>query len=164
VNLARALIQEGETEAARPLLERALELQPGLARAQFFLAAVEKSAGNHEEAILLLREVTGQYPRDRVAQNQLGRLLILQRDYAAAAAVCRAVLTVDPEDVQAHYSLMLAYRGLGDMDRMRVHERLFRRFKVEESSQTIPAKQRPASAEADNERQPMHEHESIPLP
>lgn len=164
VNLARALIQEGETGAARPLLERALELQPGLARAQFFLAAVEKSAGNHEEAIRLLREVTGQYPRDRVAQNQLGRLLNLQRDYAAAAAVCRAVLNVDPEDVQAHYSLMLAYRGLGDMDRMRVHERLFRRFKVEESSQTITAKQRPASAEDDNERQPMHEHESIPLP
>ena len=40
VNLARALIQEGESETARPLLERALRLEPGLARAQFCLAAV----------------------------------------------------------------------------------------------------------------------------
>jgi hypothetical protein len=74
------------------------------------------------------------------------------------------VLTVDPEDIQAHQSLMLAYRGLGDMDRMRVHERLFHRFKVDESSRMITAKRRAASAGEHNERQPIHEHESIPLP
>lgn len=164
VNLARAQIQEGESETARPLLERALHLKPGLARAQFFLAAVERSAGKHEEAIRLLREVTRQYPRDRVAQNQLGRLLLVKRDYGAAAAAYRAVLTVDPEDIQAHQSLMLAYRGLGDMDRMRAHERHFHRFKVDESSRMITAGRRAASADEHNERQPIHEHESIPLP
>ncbi|MCL4795754.1 MAG: tetratricopeptide repeat protein [Bryobacteraceae bacterium] len=164
VNIARALIQEGETEEARPLLERALKLSPGLARAQYFLALVEKAAGEYEASIALLRQVTGQYPRDRVVQNQLGRLLFLQRDYAQSARAFRAVLAVDPEDVQAHYSLMLAYRGLGDMERMRKHERLFRRFKADESAQAITAKRRMVSPEDNNERQAIHEHESIPLP
>jgi len=164
VNIARALIQEGETEEARPLLERALRLNPGLARAQFFLAMVDKAAGEYEGAVRLLRDVTRQYPRDRVAQNQLGRLLFLQRDYQAAVRAFQAVLAVDPEDVQAHYSLMLAYRGLGDMDQVRRHERLFRRFKADESAQVITAKRRLSSPEDNNERQAIHEHESIPLP
>lgn len=164
VNIARALIQEGETEEARPLLERALKLSPRLARAQYFLALVEKAAGEYEASTTLLRQVTAQYPRDRVVQNQLGRLLFLQRDYAQSARAFRAVLSVDPEDVQAHYSLMLAYRGLGEMERMRKHERLFRRFKADESAQAITAKRRLVSPEDNNERQAIHEHESIPLP
>ena len=35
LNVARALIQEGETDAARPFIEKALALEPGLARAIF---------------------------------------------------------------------------------------------------------------------------------
>lgn len=164
VNIARALIQEGETEEARLLIERALRLSPNLARAHFFLAMAQKAAGEYTEATQSLRKVIAQYPRDRVAQNQLGRLLFLQRDYAGAVRAFQAVLGVDPEDVQAHYSLMLAYRGLGEMERMRRHERLFRRFKADESAQVITAKRRMASPEDNNERQPIHEHESIPLP
>jgi tetratricopeptide (TPR) repeat protein len=164
INIARALIQEGETEEARPLLERALKLNPRLGRAHFFLAMAQKAAGEYEEAAGSLRKVIEQYPRDRVAQNQLGRLLFLQRDYAGAVRAFRAALAVDPEDVQAHYSLMLAYRGLGDMDSMRRHERLFRRFKADESAQMITAKRRMESPEDNNERQAIHEHESIALP
>ena len=164
INIARALIQEGETEEARPLLERALKLNPKLARAHFFLAMVQKAAGEYDQAAASLRTVTAQYPRDRVAQNQLGRVLFLQRDYAGAVRAFRAALAVDPEDVQAHYSLMLAFRGLGDMEAARRHERLFRRFKADESAQTITAKRRMASPEDNNERQVIHEHESIPLP
>jgi tetratricopeptide (TPR) repeat protein len=164
INIARALIQEGETEEARPLLERALKLNPKLARAHFFLAMVQKAADEYDQAAASLRTVTAQYPRDRVAQNQLGRVLFLQRDYAGAVRAFRAALAVDPEDVQAHYSLMLAFRGLGDMEAARRHERLFRRFKADESAQTLTAKRRMASPEDNNERQAIHEHESIPLP
>jgi len=40
VNIGRVLIQEGSHEAARPMLERALAIQPDLASAHYFLALV----------------------------------------------------------------------------------------------------------------------------
>jgi tetratricopeptide (TPR) repeat protein len=164
LNVARALIQEGETEAAKPFLEKALKLQPKLARAHFFQAMAEKADGDYEAALRSLSQVVAQYPRDRVAQNQRGRLHFLLRDYRSAIAAFREVLAVDPEDVQAHYNLMLSYRGLGDEENARRHERLFRRFKADESAQVLTARQRQLSPEDNNERQPIHEHEGISLP
>jgi len=70
------------------------------------------------------------------------------------------VLEVDSEDVQAHYNLMLSYRGLGATDKAAYSEKLFRRFKVDESAQAVTAKPRMLSPEDNNERQPIHDHES----
>jgi len=163
INIARALVQEGQTEAARPHLERALGINPSLGRAQFFMAMVEKAAGNYDAALAWLRKVTAQYPRDRVALNQMGRLLFLKRQYRAAVDALRRVLDVDPEDVQAHYNLMLCYRGLKDLENAEREEKLFRRFKADEASQTITARPRLLSPEDNNERQSIHDHVSVPL-
>ena len=57
------------------------------------------------------------YPRDRVVQNQIARILFLKRDYAAAVKALERVCLIDPEDVQVHYTLMLAYRGLKDTEK-----------------------------------------------
>jgi len=59
---------------------------------------------------------------------------------------------------------MLCYRGLGDNLKRKREEVLFRRFKADESSQTITAKLRALSPDDNNERQQIHEHESIKLP
>ncbi len=67
---------------------------------------------------------------------------------------------VDPEDVQMHYTWMLCARGMGDKETAAREEKLFRRFKAEESSQAITAKRRALSPEDNNERQPIHDHES----
>ena len=45
VNVARARVQEGDIEAAVPLLEQALALAPGLARAHFFLGVGLRTLG-----------------------------------------------------------------------------------------------------------------------
>lgn len=164
LNVARALIQEGETEAAKPYLKKALELNPKLGRIHFFLAMAQKADGDYDAALRSLDTVAAQYPRDRVVQNQRGRILFLKRDYKAAVAAFHKVLEVDPEDVQAHYNLMLCYRGLGDDAAARRAERLFRRFKADESAQEITAKVRMISPEDNNERQSIHEHESAKLP
>ena len=116
VNVARALIQEGETTAARPFAEKALELSPKLARANFFLAMIQKADGNYAGALDSLAQVRMQYPRDRVVLNQIGRILFLERRYKEAVAALEQVLSVDTEDVPAHYNLMLSYRGLGQTD------------------------------------------------
>jgi tetratricopeptide (TPR) repeat protein len=164
LNIARALVQEGEIEAAKPYIEKALKLKPDLARAHFFHAMAQKADGDYDAALRSLAIVATQYPRDRVVQNQIGRLRFLERDYAGAAEALLRVVSIDPEDVQAHYTLMLCYRGLGRMEQARREETLFRRFKADESAQAITAKLRALSPEDNNERQQIHEHESVKLP
>jgi len=163
LNVARALIQEGETEAAKPFLARALALDASLGRIYFFKALVEKADGDYDAALRALGITLAKYPRDRVALNQAARILFLKRQYRQALAMLGRVCEVDPEDVQMHYTMMLCYRGLGEADKAAREERLFRRFKADEASQTITAARRMISPEDNNERQAIHEHESVAL-
>jgi Flp pilus assembly protein TadD len=164
VNIGRAAVQEGDMEQARTVLEKALELSPSLARAHYFYARVLRSDGKYDDAAAHLRIVLAQYPRDRVALNDLGRILFLKRQYAEAVKVLDSVLAIDPEDLQAHYNLMLCYNGLGDQKQAHDHEVRYLRFKADEASQTITGPYRQSHPEDNNERQAIHEHVSVPLP
>ncbi|MGA8152732.1 MAG: tetratricopeptide repeat protein [Terriglobales bacterium] len=163
VNIGRAAVQEGDMDRARTVLEKALSLSPDLARAHFFYAKVLRSDGRYDEAANHLRKVLVQYPRDRVVLNDLGRILFLQRRYADAVKVLQSVLEVDPEDLQAHYNLMLCYNGLGDEKLAHEHQVRYLRFKADEASQTITGPYRQLHPEDNNERQAIHEHVSVPL-
>ncbi|HKE26615.1 MAG TPA: tetratricopeptide repeat protein [Bryobacteraceae bacterium] len=160
LNVARALVQEGETDAAKLYLAKALGLAPQHGRTWFFQAAVQKADGDYDGALRSLARVRAQYPRDRVVLDQIARILFLKRDYAEAIAALKQVCAVDPEDVQMHYTWMLAARGLGDESTAQREERLFRRFKAEESAQSITYLRRAVSPEDNNERQTIHDHES----
>jgi Flp pilus assembly protein TadD len=164
VNIGRCAVQEGDMERARAVLEKALALSPNLARANFFYARVLRSDGNYEAAAARLRIVLGQYPRDRVALNDLGRILFLQRKYDEAVKSLQSVLAIDPEDLQAHYNLMLCYNGLGNEKLAKEHKARYLRFKADESSQAITGPYRQLHPEDNNERQAIHEHVSVPLP
>jgi Flp pilus assembly protein TadD len=163
LNVARALIQEGETEAAKPFVEQALKIDPKLGRIYFFKAMIEKADGRYDDALHSLDTTLGMYPRDRVALNQAARILFLQRKYAAALKYLDRVCDVDPEDLQMHYTRMLCLRGMGDAAGAGREQTLFQRFKAEESAQAITAKPRLLSPENNNERQQIHDHESVPL-
>jgi Flp pilus assembly protein TadD len=163
VNLGRAAVQEGDMERARTVLEKALSLSPDLARAHFFYAKVLRNDGDYGGAVEHLRKVIAQYPRDRVALNDLGRILFLQRKYAEGIKVLQGVMDVDPEDLQAHYNLMLCYKGLGDDKQAHEHELRYLRFKADESAQAITGPYRLLNPEDNNERQSIHEHVSVPL-
>ncbi|HKW99227.1 MAG TPA: tetratricopeptide repeat protein [Bryobacteraceae bacterium] len=163
LNVARALIQEGETDAAKPYIAKALAINSKLGRIYFFQAMVQKSDGDYDGALASLRTAESMYPRDRVVLNQMGRILFLKRQYAEAVKVLQRVCLIDPEDLQMHYTMMLCYRGLRDQPKAAREEELFRRFKAEESAQSITAVRRMISPEDNNERQQIHDHESVPL-
>ena len=163
VNIGRCAVQEGDMARARTVLEKALQLSPKLARANFFYAKVLRSDGNYEDAAARLRAVLEQYPRDRVALNDLGRILFLQRKYDEAVKVLEGVLAIDPEDLQAHYNLMLCYNGMGKEKLAKEHEARYLRFKADEASQAITGPYRQLHPEDNNERQQVHEHVSVPL-
>jgi Flp pilus assembly protein TadD len=164
VNIGRAAVQEGDMERARTVLEKALALSPPLARANFFYAKVLRSDGNYAGAADRLRKVLQQYPRDRVALNDLGRVYFLQRKYGDALKVLDSVLAIDPEDLQAHYNLMLCYSGFGNEKLAKEHRARYLRFKADESSQAITGPYRQLHPEDNNERQSVHEHVSVSLP
>ena len=164
VNIGRCAVQEGDMARARTVLEKALAVSPNLARANFFYAKVLRADGDYVGAAARLKIVLDQYPRDRVALNDLGRILFLQRKYDDAVKTLQSVLAVDPEDLQAHYNLMLCYNGLGNEKLAKEHQERYMRFKADESSQAITGPYRRSHPEDNNERQAVHEHVSVPLP
>jgi tetratricopeptide (TPR) repeat protein len=143
---------------AEEVLRQALHIDPELAKTHFFLATALKSLGRYDEAIDHLKSANAKYPRDRVVLNQLGRVLFLKRQYKDAIGAFTGVLGIDPEDLQAHYNLMLCYQGLGDAASAARERTLYERFKADESSQSITGPYRQLHAEDNNERQQIHEH------
>jgi Flp pilus assembly protein TadD len=164
VNIGRCAVQEGDMARARVVLEKALALSPELARANYFYSRVLRADGNYDGAAQRLRMVLAQYPRDRVVLNDLGRILFLERKYDEAVKALQSVLEIDPEDLEAHYNLMLSYNGLGNEKLAKEHEERYLRFKADESAQAITGPYRQTHPEDNNERQPVHEHVSVPLP
>jgi tetratricopeptide (TPR) repeat protein len=163
VNVARARIQEGNMAAAEEVLRKALALDPLLAKTHFFLAMALKPMGRYDEALAHLREAAARYPRDRVVVNQIGRLLFLKRQYREAITEFQKVLAIDPEDLQAHYNLMLCWQGLSDEAKAREARLRYERFKADEAAQAITGPYRRLHPHDNNERQAIHEHVSAPL-
>jgi Tfp pilus assembly protein PilF len=164
VNVARAEIQEGNMPDAQKMLDEALKCNPDLAKTHFFLGTVLKTFGRYDEALEHLRRASSLYPRDRVVLDQIGRVLFLQRRFEPAVEAFQKALAVDPEDLQAHYNLMLCYRGMGKMDLAGHEEQLYERFKADESAQAITGPYRQLHPDDNNERQAIHEHRSAALP
>ncbi len=163
VNIARARIQEGNTDAAKPVLWKALELNPNLASAHYFYGLALKADGKYAEAYNQFALAAAHYPNDRVNRNQMGRMLFLQRRYRDAVAEYARTLSVDPEDLEAHYNLMLCYRGLNDDAQAAREEKFYLRFKADEASRAITGPFALRHPEDNNESQPIHEHVSVPL-
>jgi tetratricopeptide (TPR) repeat protein len=157
------LVQEGDTAGARKVLEKSLAIDPRLARTNFFYARALKEDGDYEGAITHLQIVLAQFPRDRVVHNELGRVLFLQKRYADAVKEFEQALSIDPEDLQAHYNLMLCYNGLGEDAKANEHKARYLRFKADESAQAITGPYRQTHPDDNNERQAIHEHVSVAL-
>jgi tetratricopeptide (TPR) repeat protein len=158
VNVARGLLQEGNVTDAIAMLDSAIAINPRLASAHYFMGTALKTLGRYDEALRHLRLATEQYPRDRVVLNQIGRIQFLQRQFDEAIGTFKRVLLVDPEDLQAHYNLMLCYRGIGDTTQAAREQALYTRFKADESAQAITGPYRLKSPDDNNERQQIHEH------
>ena len=56
LNVARALIQEGETDAAKPYIAEALKRDPSLGRIYYFKALIEKADGDYDGGACVARD------------------------------------------------------------------------------------------------------------
>ncbi len=142
------------------MIGKALAINQHLARANYFYARALRQEGHYDEAIPHLQDVLSQYPKDRVVHDDLGRIYFLKRRYDDALAQFNATLAIDPEDLEANYNLMLTYTGLGKPDQAAEYQKRYLRFKADETAQTLNGPYLRIHPADNNERQPIHEHET----
>jgi len=167
VNVGRVRLQEGSLQEAREAFEKGLKLydaQPTpmtpfqRARTQFFYAQTMRRLGEYDRATELLEQVLQVFPKDRNVHNELGQIRFRESRFDEAIQQFQHTLAIDPEDLTANYQLMLCYRGMGDLKRAKQHERLYFRFKADETTTYIRGPYERAHPEDNNEAQAVHEH------
>jgi Tfp pilus assembly protein PilF len=125
VNRAMCFIELEDYDQAETLLEGVVKANPQNMRALFQQSRVLVKRGQLEAAEANIRKILEAYPRDRISLQQLGELMKIKRDYAAARSAYEQILGIDPEDTGAHYNLMLIYRKLGMNDDSRREAKIF---------------------------------------
>ena len=165
VNVARVKIEEGDMQGAEAMLEKAFEIQktlspdnPHRAKVHYFYALIQEAHGNYDTAIEHLQHAATQFPRDTRVRNRLGRMYFLKREYETALTEFQKTLTVDPEDLDAHYNMMRCYRALKNPSLAAKSQKLYLRFKADESVDAITGIPRRADPNVNRERQRIHEH------
>ena len=103
--LGAILQRQGDLGAARHHLQRALELEPGLAEARNNLAVVHEAAGRMVEARDELEQTVRSAPRYALAHKNLGGLLLILGDLAGAVRELERAIELEPELLAAHFKL-----------------------------------------------------------
>lgn len=98
---------------AAQLLERALSVNPKLARTRFYHALLLRSQGKGSEAADELTKLAVEYPRDREVARQLGQTLYSIGRFAEARLAFETVLRIDPTDAGSYQFLAPIYASEG---------------------------------------------------
>ena len=157
-NVALANFRNEKYDAAMESLNKALALAPGDARAVFYRASILRQQGNMEEAEALFQSVLKKYPRMRDAHRELGYTYYQQHKYVEAREQYELVQTIDPDDLSAHYNLMLIYRRLGQKDKAAEQAALFSDRKDDPASNSLSLEFLRQHPEISAENVPWHVH------
>ena len=158
LNRARAEIAEGRLADAKASLAEAEKRRPGWGKTAFFRATVAKDEGRLDDAEKDLKAVLEKFPIDRVAWNNLGLVYWLAGKFPEAVAAYGRTLSIDPEDLNAHYNLMRVYRAMGDRRNADLEDALYRRYKDDESIRAIAGEYRLKNPWANRESLAIHVH------
>jgi hypothetical protein len=134
VNRAMAQIELDQYDEAAATLDAVVKANPGNMRALFQQARIFVKRGQLDQAESNIRQVLAAFPRDRISLQQLGELCKIKRDYQGALDCYERILQIDPEDLGAHYNLMLIYRKLGRNDEAKRESKIFADLKDDPSA------------------------------
>jgi len=172
-NLARTYLTEGNLEAAHTAFDKAFAMYAAKqtpmtkyfeARTRNFYAMMWKEMGDYDRALAEWTKCAAVFPKDRNVHDQMGIVYFLQSKFREAATELETTLTIDPEDLTAHYNLMRAYRGLGDEATAAKHEKLYLRFKSDETQTHIMGPYEQSHPWDNAESIVLHEHAAHPWP
>ena len=115
--------------------------------------------GQLDQAESNIRQVLTAFPRDRISLQQLGELCKIKRDYQGALECFGEILAIDPEDLGAHYNLMLVYRKLGRTEDAKREAKIFADLKDDPSALSLANQFLRKHSEMSNESVYWHVHE-----
>ena len=107
--LAHTLDQQGETVAARDLLEQALELDRDSTLIHYFLGTHHRLVGNWQDAQEALWQALLNDPDNAALRAEMGGTLADQGDYPAAEEWYVGAVSSAPEEVDFHFMLVHFY-------------------------------------------------------
>ena len=159
INSARTQISEGSLDEAEASLQKALAIDPAYPKALYLLGKIHRERGEYDQALALFQRVASRYPKDRVLGNEIAQIHFLQDRYQEAIVELGRVLAIDPENLAAHYYLMLSYKAIGDEQKAQDAQARYLRYKPDESITHLAGQHRLRHPEASLETQPVHVHE-----
>lgn len=104
---------EWNWSGAERALDRACELNPGLAPAHQRRALLLCALGRHDEALAAIRRAHELDPLSLIISTAVGRILHFQQRYEDAIQQCRRTLEMDRYFLPAHLDLGMAYALCG---------------------------------------------------
>jgi tetratricopeptide (TPR) repeat protein len=113
LSLALTLSSLGDTEAARPYIERALLQGREDYRVYYYAAYVEAKAGRLAEAAGYAEQALGLRPGHRAARSLLASLRYRSGRFEEAAALADQAIAEDRGDISAWHLKGMSYSGLG---------------------------------------------------
>ena len=119
--LGQVAIRLGDLTLAVESFERALEVDPDDFAAFVWLVHVYVDLDRPDEAERLLARAWAIHPNTQALLYQGGRAALAVQDYGEAVNRLEAALRLNPAATVIRYPLAMAYRGLGDLDRMQEH-------------------------------------------
>jgi tetratricopeptide (TPR) repeat protein len=158
-NIAITLIAWEKYNDALPYLQKSLSLAKDNARALYYLALVQRNAGQVDDAIADLQKVAAQFPQSRDAHRELGFTFYQQHKYELARTQYEAVQLIDPDDLAAHYNLAILYRRLGMKDKAAVEAAYFADQKDDPTASTYALEYLRKHHEVAQETVPWHVHD-----
>ena len=158
VNRAMGHLELEQYDEAATILDGVVKANPTFARALFQQARIFMKRGQLDLAENNLRQVLAAFPRDRISLQQLGELCKIKRDYQGALDYFGKILAIDPEDVGAHYNLMLVYRKLGRNEDARREAKIFADLKDDPGALSLANQFLRTHPEMSNESVYWHVH------
>ncbi|MDQ3800393.1 MAG: FG-GAP-like repeat-containing protein, partial [Acidobacteriota bacterium] len=105
INLAIALFNLQELDAARQAAQTASELAPARLQPVYILGLIARNQNRTEEAINYFQKILASDPQDVGASVNLGQIYIQQRKYEEASVFFRRALEAEPYNSTAIYNL-----------------------------------------------------------
>ena len=122
---------------ANECIARALEITPTDGRARFYKALLEIKQLRYSEALLDLEELSRERPRDLEVWSQLASVYLLQRRDKDSRMAFEHVLTIDPNDTEAHFKLLDIYRRLGLTELAKVEQKIYQARRADPAGETL---------------------------
>ncbi|MEK6279386.1 MAG: tetratricopeptide repeat protein [Acidobacteriota bacterium] len=137
MRLERAGSSQAVIEKANECISRALEIAPRDGRARFYRALLNIKQFRYGEALADLEELARERPKDRQVWTQLASIYLLQRRDNQAKLAYQHVLTIDPDDTEAHFKLGGLYWRFGLIERAKVEQNHFQARHTDTVGETL---------------------------